>query len=225
MDRFTRFVDAYNDIDQFLRERLDEGDGVGFGVLLRTYAERYRLPVRDVELIRLLSGLRNEIIHSTSFAEPLIEPSDRAVEEIERLRDALLRPVRAIDRHRKPVATLFPNDLLEKILGLAETEGFNVFPVYEGGRYRGLVTPQGVVRLLARKGGLGIEKRRVAEVLALDPKRVQGRLVAQSIPLYEAEAMFSQEPQLQAVVLTPSGRDTETPTGILTAADAGRVTV
>ncbi|CAN5567686.1 hypothetical protein BH11ARM2_BH11ARM2_13870 [soil metagenome] len=222
MDRFTRFVDAYNDIDEFLRERLGEGDGVGFGVLLRTYAERYRLPVRDVELIRLLSGLRNELIHSTSFSEPLIEPSEAAVARIEALREGLLRPIRAIDRHRKPVATLSPHDPLERALEMAENEGFNVFPAYENGHYRGLVTPQGIVRLVARKGGLGIEKRRVAEVLALDPKRVAGRLIPQGTPLHEAEAMFSQEPLLQAVILTPNGRESEPPTGILTAADAGR---
>ncbi|RYG48282.1 CBS domain-containing protein [bacterium] len=225
MDRFRRFVDAYNDIDEFLRERLGEGDGVGFGTLLRAYSERYRLPPHDVELIRLLSGLRNELIHSTSFMEPLIEPSEHALSEIERLRDGLLRPVRAIDRHRKAVVTLALEDTIQTVLRAAAEEGFNVFPVYDDGRYEGLVTADGIVRLLARMGGKGIENRPISEVLALDPKRLTGRIVAGGVALHEVEAMFADDVRLQAVVLTPNGRETERPVGILTAADASRASL
>ncbi|RYG33982.1 CBS domain-containing protein [bacterium] len=225
MDRFSRFVDAYNDIDEFLRERLNEGDGVGFGTLLRAYSERYRLPPHDVELIRLLSGLRNELIHSTSFLEPLIEPSERALAEIERLRDGLLRPVRAIDRHRKDVVTLALEDSIRSVLKAADEDGFNVFPVYDDGRYEGLVTADGIVRLLARVGGKGIEDRPISEVLALDPKRLTGRIVAGGMALHEVQAMFADDPRLQAAVLTQSGRENERPIGILTVADATRASL
>jgi predicted transcriptional regulator len=102
---------------------------------------------------------------------------------------------------------------------------FSQLPVHDGEKLVGLLTGETIARWLAARfdGGVGIlEEEPVGKVLE-HQEAVGYVLVGQAATVFDGLKEFDQSlhsgTSLQAIIVTASGRATETPLGILTPSD------
>ena len=104
--------------------------------------------------------------------------------------------------------------------------GFSQVPVYDDGRFLGLLTAETITRWLGANlsNGIGlVEEVSVGEVLGFTEDPDHWKLVSRRRPVLEVLEMFEASAtsgkSLDAVIMTKTGDRTEAPVGILTAFD------
>jgi len=109
-----------------------------------------------------------------------------------------MNPARAVPTFQRGVETISIHDTLSRALKIIEARDYSQFPVYEGRRFRGLLTENGVTRWLARH-----VSQSVSSVMLGD------------IPVSQV-LQNEEERKNQAVLVTASGDETESLLGIAT---------
>ena len=222
-DRVDRFLVAFNAIEGELRRRLGADKQMGYKELARRFRDAYGWWRRSYEAMETIADLRNFLVHEK--VQPAIYaavPSTEVIELIERLRDQLIRPVTVMDKYSRKVVEFAPSDPLGAVLSVVDERAITFFPVRDGTDFWGLLTTNGIAHWLAKAGrsvGLADLDTPVAEVLAVQESEENVRFVSRTTPVDEAFQLFVEHPQLQAVIITHSGRTQESPLGILTAWD------
>jgi hypothetical protein len=90
MSNGSRFLAAFNDIENLFHSMIGEDKHVDFAQLERAYDAKYRLPGQHREALRVFRKLRNTIVHSRYYGgQPIAEPVSEVVDQIERLRELL----------------------------------------------------------------------------------------------------------------------------------------
>lgn len=226
-DNFGRFIDAYNSIDAHMRAELGLDGRPGFLEVLNRFMDRHgRIP--ELRELKLFAELRNVAVHMQSLVNPAFVPSEKAVERLEQIRNRLLSPPLAGSAFRRKVVTANPDDSLAKILDLIRQNDFSQFPVYNGSTLAGLLTENGITRWLAQHVNLSgslveLIDHSVAEVLKDDRKSTNFKLVGREVPVDVVQDMFADHANLEAVIVTNSGKPSETPLGIATQWDMARL--
>ncbi|MEU1745799.1 CBS domain-containing protein [Micromonospora arida] len=216
----SRFLAAFNDIEKHIRGHLKADERTSFTQLAREYAEKKRLPSQHKSALVAFASLRNAISHGTYYGgRPIAEPVEAIVQEIERLRQLMLEPPRAL--HVLPhgeVHTVRPGDPVGTALDLVRTLGFSQLPVYDSDGYAGVLTTNAIARWLAdqltRNTGIA-EEEPVSHVLRFAEPGENAVLVPRAITVVEAIERLSsgrQAGQLStALIITENGRRTDKP--------------
>jgi CBS domain-containing protein len=227
-ERMERFEAAYNRIDRGLNELLDrkvDARRHTFGARVRMAAGRHRRLARYADFLHEVGDLRNALVHSRFGEETyLAVPSARTVEELEAIERRAFSPERVLPRFGRTVTTLKADDPLADIWPLIRNDGYSRYPVYDAGRFAGLLTSNGVARWCSARfhdGVMPVDTReiRVAEVLAADHRRANVAFVPQTALIDDVETLFADRPGLEAVLITPAGREDERPVGLVCAGD------
>lgn len=226
-DSFGRFIDAYNTIDAHMRAELGLDGRSGFLEVLNRFTERHGR-IAELRELKLFAELRNVAVHMQSLVNPAFVPSAKAVERLEQIRDRLLSPPLAGSAFRRKVVTVGPGDSLATILDLVRQHDFSQFPVYDGATLSGLLTENGITRWLAQhvdSNGSLVElvDHSVSDALKDDRKSANFKLVGREVPVDVVQDMFADHANLEAVIVTNSGKPTETPLGIATQWDMARL--
>jgi CBS domain-containing protein len=150
------------------------------------------------------------------------------VEEIEQVRDRLTSPERLLPRFRRNVICLEVHDTAAKLLRLVHEHHGSKFPVYEGERFRGLLTEHGITRWLAWHTAADGAKIDLTGVTALDMLNAEEtdrnvEFMAADATSDELIRSFSLNPSLQAVLISETGNKTERLQGLATWGDALRL--
>lgn len=162
---------------------------------------------------------------------PVAEPSLRAVQEIEKVRDELLNPrtVLSVLNNSKPVV-VHPDARVGETLRRMYQEEFSQVPVYDEKRYFGLLTTNTVARWIAdqleRHGGV-VEDVAVRKVLSFAEKIENVLHCSRTLSVTETVRHFTSSVAsgrpVTALILTNSGKRDETPLGIVLPADLARL--
>lgn len=214
-----RFLNAHADIEAELARQQGE---------VLTGAKRPRfwdlvdssdeLIPKHKEALKLFGNLRNAISHSRyRNGAPVAEPRVDTVEEIERIRDLVLKPPRlkdALRAHGRP-HIFSPDDDVKDFLRLVTDHDFSQAPVeIERGRYE-LITTNAVARWFAHnldeQGGL-LDSARMAHVL--NYAEVGDRLqkvgpditTAKAINIFSGQALSDKEPPAALLVMDLPGQ-------------------
>ncbi|MEU8298936.1 CBS domain-containing protein [Micromonospora sp. NPDC048909] len=216
----ARFLAAFNDIEKHIRAHLKADERIGFTQLAREYAEKKRLPNQHKSALVAFASLRNAISHGTYYGgRPIAEPVEAIVQEIERLRQQLLEPPRALRvLPYSEVCVVGPDDPIGTALDHIQTLGFSQLPVYDGDGYAGVLTTNAIARWLAnqltRNTGIA-EEEPVSHVLRFAEPGEEAVLVTRAITVVEAIGRLSsgrQAGQLStALIITENGRRTDKP--------------
>lgn len=223
---YERFIDAFNEIDKHMREELGVGRELGFVEVLNRFIER-RPKLKGLKQLKVYANLRNVAVHTREFKNPLFDPSDAAVKGLEEIRGRLIKSVTAGDRFKRLVKTVTPEDSLIDVLGHVFSNDFSQFPVYTDSKFEGLLTENGLTRWLAahvraEDSLIELREHRVEDVMAMEEHKTAAKLVGSSVPVDVVEAMFADDPTLEAVIVTNSGKPHEKPIGIATTWDIAR---
>jgi len=234
---YDLFMSAFNDIEAHLRRSLyGEQDGYqGFRAMLDEYRlerARHLRPQQYRELLPLVD-LRNALTHGQRLNdEPLAEPTEAAVSAIRRLRGELLGPklVLAVLKRRDRPVTVAPGESVRRALDTMYENDFSQVPVYDGSTYVGLLTTNTVARWVAdqmrRHDGLA-EDAPVGETLTFSEDIERVEHLPRGVTTTEAVWRFATAAEegrpLTTLLVTDSGKRTETPLGIVVAEDLARL--
>ncbi len=228
LNLIERFLAAYNEIDQYLRRVFKSLHYKPFSYLVRSYAKEYHHWRDDAQLL-LFADLRNIIIHAkTAPYRYAAIPSPYVIESIEEIRDRLINPPPVLGRVPNNVVTVSLTDPLMKVLDLINRNAFSQFPVYEAEKFRGLLTENGLARLLANHAHHNLSVIELGDVLVEtvlgeEEKRQNCDFVPRKATVDEVVSKFRQNVALEAVLITEDGKRDEKPLGIATAWDMLRL--
>ena len=220
LSRVERFVAAYNAIDDVLQSFT--GTPQTFRAAVDFYAGRHPW-WRDAETLRLFATLRNFLVHEKTrpFDYPCI-PSEGAVREIEAIRDRMVHPRTVGEMFSRKVLVLSPDDELNAALDLIAAHNVSRFPIYNGKRFVGLLTENGIARYLASRIAQGQEflpQVPVRDVLPRETKRPNFRFAEAATPVTQVAFWFHEATFLEAVLVVDSGQEHAHLRGIVTRGD------
>ena len=220
-DLIEQFEADYNEVDRFLRASLDSDDYVGFAKLIRRYASIH-VGWADAAFLMTIAKIRNLIVHErTDLHRHVVIPTLAVAEGLKHCKERLMNPARAVPTFQRTVETISIDDTLRRVLEIVEKRDYSQFPVYEGKRFRSLLTENGVTRWLARHVSKSVSSVRlgdtsVSQVLQNEEERKNHQFVRQDMRVDDVTALFAKQALLEAVLVTPNGDETESLLGIAT---------
>ncbi len=225
--RSAAFLAAFNRAERALRARA--GETIPFRQLISQTRRRHAVVRRYHDDLVELSELRNAIVHdSVDPAVVIAEPSPAAVELMQRVADMLERPPELVPLFQREVALVLLTHPLRAALDLMVANDYSQLPVYdEQGRLTGLLTERRIARWYARgvvEGTRPDPGTPVAAVLAEPGGRdVRNYAVMnRDATVFDAEEKFVNNHELEAIIITATGRPNDKPIGIATAGDMAR---
>lgn len=224
--RADRFLDAFSRIEKRLRVLAGQPRGDTFFAMARTAATRDPAVNRVFDDLRELADLRNAIVHDRVDGRPIADPHEATVLLIERIAEQLERPPRVSALRRQEVVTCAPGEPIA-VAATRMLEGdFAQIPIYEGSRWRGLLTAETIARWLAHRfeaGQQGLEVETIEVVLGFRDSSSAELFVRAEEPIVDVIEAFHRHAEagrtLDAVLVTPNGRPDERPLSILTVYD------
>jgi predicted transcriptional regulator len=227
-ERIERFEAAYNRIDHALAELVGESPSLRrrtFAARVRSAVHRRRQFARFADFLFEIGELRNALIHNRRGDDDYIAvPSEQTVLELEHIEQAMFSPPRVIPRFACSVVSLQANQSLADVFRLVRNDGHSRYPVYENGGFIGLLTSNGVARWLARQGANGafsvnLDRVLVGDVLQADHRRNAVAFLSRDSAIDEADQLFIDQPNLEAILITEHGKPSQKPLGLISAGD------
>lgn len=230
MLRSAAYLDAFVRVERHLRGLVDGRRDETFGALLSRASATSAVVRRFADDLREYADLRNAIVHERRGGEPIAEPHDQTINDLQRIAGIIADPPRVNQLGTMNVVTCAP----ETPIGTSAREmlagDFSQLPVYREREFVDLLTSETIARWLGseleRHGGI-LEEQPVSAVLQFrEPSSLEkfigrDRIVIEVIDLFETTARDGKN--LDAVIVTQNGTPRETPLYILTVFDLPRL--
>jgi len=221
IDLIEHFEADYNSIDLFLRKTIGSNRQAPFASLVSEYSHKHH-GWRNADLLRMIAEVRNAIVHGKT--EPyryVAVPTPAIVRKLRACKDQLLNPPRAYPRFRRKVEKLLSQDTLSRVLKTIAERDYSQFPIYDGERFQGLLTENGITRWLAhhvthRLSLVELDDVSVKQVLHNEEKRKTYHFVGRDTHVDDVRVLFSTNEALEAVFITAGGKESEGLLGIAT---------
>ena len=225
-DNAKRFISAYNQIDQSLRNQYDLGKSSSYTEAIRR-ASRYNAFVKKYEDQLIDYGrLRNAIVHSFNENMVIAEPHSEVVAAYERLAATICTPPLAIDTVINKDIKIISNDTLLKdvVQGIYKT-GVSNWPVYKNDMLIGIANSRKLIKEIGKKV---YEKKSIDEYL--ETTKIEDAIsnfgednyytiVNKNVTLDKILNLFSENRKLSLIVITETGSLLEKPIGCVAIAD------
>ena len=220
MENASRFISAYNKIDNLLRSRYDFKPNVSFSEVVRKSAA-YSAVVRKYEDdLESYAKLRNVIVHNSNDKMIIAEPHDDIVENIERIYEILFLPPLAMSCAHKALTLPHTTPLSAAIKTMTKS-GYSNVPVIEDGKIIGVATNKLIVEFIAQKMGddlnEALESATVSDVLKASSEHYE--ILKSNVNADEVLGDFYKNPKLQIVILA-DGDDIK---GVITTGDLNKI--
>tara|TARA_R110002020_G_scaffold285357_1_gene500891 strand:+ start:479 stop:1186 length:708 start_codon:yes stop_codon:yes gene_type:complete len=227
MDNLTsRFLSAYNQIDELLRSQQNAADNITFSNLVRTGAKSNRLIKKHKFALLEFSKLRNFLVHRYDQKLILASPTSQSVERLEKLANSLASPEKLIPKYSDNVVMCAATDPIGKIAQLMREKKYSQVPVVREGIIIDLLTAHTIAMWLAATLSKESEfnaDQPVAEVLPFSEDKHSFIFINRNANIIDALSLIEKEYKkgnlLQAILVTEHGKPTEKPMGILTLSD------
>ena len=222
LDRCEEFLTSFNQIENKLREVLKEDERTDFSRLVTRYIDQRKSWQNDRQKLFNFANLRNALVHQRSqpYQYSAI-PTEQTLTEIERLRDRLVNPQKAIPTFERKVETLSPEKSLAWVFQRINACDYSQFPVYGGDRFIGLLTENGITRWLARHTVIQFtivdcEEIFIKDLLSEEEARSNCSFIARDTSVDEVIEQFSDNLSLEAALITQNGKESQRLLGIAT---------
>lgn len=225
-DLSARFLDAFTAIENWLKSELD-APREDFWRLIDEMADKNPGFRRYAGPLKAFAEVRNLIIHKYSREQPLAIPSAQSLQRLIAIKEHLLSPPSLLPLSAKPVQQCQPTDPLGCCVKKMHDGVFSQLPIYDGGKYFGLLTSETIARWLASEfvgDGQGIVgEDSVADVMKHQEDGENYKFMAANATVPQALAAFEdfqrRGKRLEAILITNTGRPTEPLRGIVTIHD------
>lgn len=225
-DLSSRFLDAFNRIEDWMRNQLNAPERTEFVELLDGCAKARSGIRRHVSTLKRFARLRNLIAHNYSHDRPLAVPTSQTVEQIVNIKNEFLSPPLLLSVATSPVQTCCPTDPLGCSVKKMHDGVFSQMPLYDGDHFVGLLTTETIARWLACNlaNGFGlVEEKPLVEVLPHQEDAENHTFLSRTSSVADGLTAFAKflrrGKSLDAILITQNGRSTEKPLGIVTIHD------
>jgi CBS domain-containing protein len=234
----TRFLEAYNRLDDFMRRTLNARPGVIHSQLLVEMVKRDALFRSSRYDLDVFARLRNAIVHSplASDSKAIAEPHPDVVQKYERLVSSLLEPPLA-STVAVPLEKIFSAEWSDQVLRVVEMMQEKVYthvPILENGIVVGVFSESTFLSVLAGRRQIAMDDATtlsdlrgfvplsggVSEVIGFISANASVAEVALRFQLN-----FKEGKRLGALFLTGKGDPTEQLCGLITAWDVAGLLV
>ena len=217
-----RFLKAFCEIEEHLRQLTNQPRETQFIVLLKEARGRSRIVARRYEDLDELRELRNAIVHDGRGL--IAEPTDKAVQLVEEIRDLLLEPPRVdTSPFLREVVTVSLEAPVADAVRLMYEKDFSQLPVVGQKGIVDLLTTNTIARWLGVQVAediFSLTESSVAEVLQYKEMNETWQCIPRHSTLVDAVEFFEQELRQGhwpvALIITHSGKQHEKPLGIIT---------
>lgn len=220
----TRFISAYNRLDQGLRDIYSIKRTLNFADMIRKVASVNTVVAKFEEDLIDYGRLRNAIVHK-SGDEIIAEPNIEVVEKLEKIARIINTPPRVIDciKPRK-VFTACGDTPLKDVIREMEKDGYSIVPVYIAQTLVGVINRKMVVEGIGKfiEENKDIDeaiKEPVAQCLDIFNETNHYEVAPTSITVENLLYMFQQNRKLSSVILTENGNFNEPARAVLVSAD------
>ena len=221
-----RFINAYNIIDQSLRNIYNYKRNLSFADVVRRTVPLNGVVRRYEDKLIDYARLRNSIVHNSTEDRVIAEPHIDVVVEMERIAALISRPPRVVDCiKKKDVKTLDSKRCVGDGIVALSTTGFKSIPIYDNNILVGIIDSTQVVNVLgdALRDGVNIDKyceqTPIIDMLDLDNKDKLYVICSEALTVQQALDAFFHNRKLLAIIITKHGTFAERPINILTNAD------
>lgn len=222
----TRFLNAFNIIEDYLRSKSRKSERPTFYALLEEVSASDRAVRHFKTDLKEYADLRNAIIHERTDCRVIAEPSDAAVREIERIAALLVDPPKVIPHFQTHVSTLKSSDSVAEAVKLMLDKAYSQIPIYDERGFVALLTENTVTRWLGSSLQVDIlilSETTIESVLpSTENKDNHCFISAKSSILGVLEEFRRYEDngrRLDAILITESGRPVHSLLGIITVWD------
>lgn len=219
-----RFIDAYNRLDQGMREIYNIKPQVNFSDCVRKVATVNSVIRKYEDDIIEYGRLRNAIVHK-SGEETIAEPNTAVVEKLEQIARLICTPPRVLDTvaNRSVYCVDAKTPLSEVLINMFQT-GYSVVPVYDSGTLVGVINRKMIVETIGATISAKIDldefmKAPVCEALDLASSSSSYEVVGSSVTIDNVLYLFQQSKRLSVVIVTKNGNYNEQPLGVVVTSD------
>ena len=222
IDLIQQFEAHYNTIDHHLRKVVGKDKTIPFSVVVGDYG-KYRKWWSDTEeFLRIVGNLRNCIIHEkTAPYQYLAIPTPLIVEHLKSILDQLTHPVLVIPKFQRKVETVRITESIAEVLKRIHQYDYSQFPVYDDKAFKGLLTENGITRWLAHHVASNLSlvefaETTVKETLKEEEERKNWEFIGKNKAVDGLREFFAVNDLLEAVLITETGKQSESLLGIVT---------
>ena len=219
-----RFIDAYNQIDNVLRNLYGYKDTMTFSdIVRRSAALNYVVRKYEEDLIDF-ARLRNAIIHKSNGDNIIAEPHADVADKMQHIARLLTTPPAAYTFVKSRKVMTFPYDArLRDVVSAISSRGYSNIPIIKDGVIIGVLSNKQIVEELGRRF---MNKQSADDffnntyagdiLLKESPHYV---ILKKNATIESVLNLFQQDRRLRAVLFTEDGSNIRPPVGIVTMGD------
>ncbi len=221
-----RFLDAFNNIDYFLKTRYNFNRAMGFSELIRKCVVlNYTIRKYEDDLVDY-GRLRNAIIHNNNEDIVIAEPHDSVVEKIEHIEKILTTPPKAIDTvARRDVLTISADKSMREVIKTIANSNYSNLPVYKDDILVGVANGQKILDSFGKflisggKAEVFLSSVKIEDMLSKIENSNYYFVAPVNFTIEECLKEFNKNHKLLAILFTKDGERNQLPLGIMTGAD------
>lgn len=226
MKNSDKFLSAYNKLDHFLRAMNHSENHVSFSSLVHRLSEKKRVIKQYKKQLSKYNELRNIIVHERLDGQVIAEPNDFALAEFEKICDNIMSPKSIHEVCQNKVRILQTNDMLTDALRLMKSNDYSQLPVYEDKKFVCMLNADTISAWLRSNIDdelVSITETNIAEVIKFRTTYKKTVIKSRRTNIYDILDIYKKnvyEPvQIDAILITHNGKDTEKPLAIITDED------
>ena len=140
-DSARKFVAIYNELDHYMRKKLNATVYIDHGQLLREMSEKQLIFKEHVTELRLFSEIRNIIVHNPyPHVNPIFHPHEYLLKRYKEIFDRIKNPPKALSV-AIPASTIFTvksSDAVHDVLDVMIKKTYTYVPVMDQGKFVGV---------------------------------------------------------------------------------------
>ncbi len=217
------FLSTYNKLDNYLREQDKSPNYVGFSSLVHNLKRSHRMISHFSKELLEYNDLRNAIVHERIDGQVIAEPNDFCVKEFTHIYNNITSPQAVYDVCRNNVKTIRKTDSLSHALEIMSEKDFSQLPVYDKNSFVKMLNYETITSWMVKNmkdESILLSKVKVEDVLNYHSDYRKTVFLPRSSDIYEIIDVYKKnvnEPkQIDAIIITHNGKDTEKPLTIVT---------
>lgn len=231
-DLSERFIKIYNELDDFIRKKLNAEEYEDHASLLRVISTQNKLIYSFYKDLKMFSQIRNLLVHNPykNKAKQLLYPDPYVVQMYEDIKNKIISPQKAlaIAIKREQIFTITLKDNVIKVMGTMNEKTYTHVPVIEDESMIGIFSENTILSYLVNNkdsiitNDLLIEEFR--DFIPLEKHSSENfEFVGRSAFLSEVEEIFKRSlkkrKRVGVVFITETGKQSEKLLGMITAWD------
>lgn len=231
LERSERFLVAFNKIEKYFNQQLDDTSYVPFFRAVLRLKKKDAIVNRYHNDLLEYSELRNAIVHErTELNYAIADPHIEIVESIEKIAEEMTAPKLVIPTFAKTLRVLQADLTIKTVLNIIRETRYTQFPVYRSKQFVGLLTDKKVLHWIAQNLNSDFSELLQTPVIELindNDGELNYRFIPRTMDIYEAEEIllevFKKHEGIAALLITEEGKSNQKLLGMVTPRDLIRI--